>query len=370
MMRRSYVCSPVVEPYMFETVPERLRLLADKDPEREAFVFYDLDFKRVSVKRKELYDNSIKLGKTFVSMGINKGDRVAFCMSNSLEMLYANFAVIIAGGVPFYLSTNLKDGSDVIKVMTLMECKMLIVDISKSNKNNDILEAIWSSSANSSVKVPSLSCIICNGAVETKGRARFSLSDILNRPRTEDVTLPSLDPEDILTYFCTSGSSGAAKNVAYTHFSLLNWRLKTNIQVSIDETSRFFNDRPFSWAVGYPRTYLVSGATRIFIDTKLSLAGIHIERLVDVIENERCDVMYVPGYIAKDLVNNMELKTKFLKVHSAILSGERVPKSSIMLKGNFFTNLYVWYGSAEAGGVSCFTNDDYDAYEDGVIGTA
>ena len=367
-MKRSYIGASLQKPFIYETVPDRLRKLAEDDPEREAYVFYGYEFKRVPVTRKQVYDTAVKLGKTLVNMGLKKGDRVGFCMNNSVEMLHATMAVISAGCIPFFLTTNLKDGSDVIQTLFAMNCSMLIIDARVNDDNWKILESLWSRGSNESKSVPSLKYIVCNGLNVSEGKERTSLVSLINISEDFVCELPILDPEDILVYLITSGSTREPKKVAYTHFSILNWTREIDQRTGVQQSSRFFNDRQFTWAVGFPRTYLVTGVTRIFTDTRLTLSGKHVDRLADIIEKERCDVMYVPGYIAKDLINNPQLKAKFAAVQSGIVAGERFPSENLALKDDFFKVLNVFYGSTEAGGVSCFSSDNIDDYEDGIIG--
>ena len=367
-MKRSYICAPSQRPFLYETVPDRLRKFAREDPDRDAYVFYGRKFKRIPVTRKQVFDTSVKFAKTLVNMGLQKGDRVGFCMNNSIEMLHATMAVITAGGVPFFLTTNLKDGSDIIRNLLSMESSMLIIDAQVNDDNWKILESLWPRGSNESRSVPSLKYIVCNGLDVSEGKERASLASLMNANEGFDCELPILDPEDILVYLVTSGSTGEPKKVAYTHFSILNWTRETDQRIGIQESSRFFNDRQFTWAVGFPRTYLATGVTRIFTDTRLTLSGKHVDRLADIIEKERCDVMYVPGYIAKDLINNPQLKAKFATVQYAIFSGERFLRENLALKKDFFKTFHVYYGSTEAGGVSCFSSDNIDDYEDGIIG--
>ena len=116
----SYVSNPTHEPYMYQAIPDRLRCLATEDPERVAFVFYNFDGQRQAITRNNLYKNAELLAKHFVSLGMRKGSWVGICMNNSINTLYVIHGVFLAGGIPFFLVTNLKDGSDLIETMNDM----------------------------------------------------------------------------------------------------------------------------------------------------------------------------------------------------------------------------------------------------------
>ena len=47
-----------------------------------------------------------------MQQGLRKGGMVGVCMNNSLDTLYAIFGIMLAGGIPFFIAKNLKDGSD------------------------------------------------------------------------------------------------------------------------------------------------------------------------------------------------------------------------------------------------------------------
>lgn len=354
---------------MYETVPDRLRHLAAADPNREAFIYYDLTQTRSSLTRKQLLEQSTNAAKLLIQSGLKKGSKVAFCMNNSLEMLITNMGVIMAGGIPFYFSANLKDGSDLVEFISNLEAEFLFLDTHSDNENWKVLEHIWPSGEKRSKTVPTLKMVVCNGRNFKETETRLMLSSFLARVADDKITLPLLQPENTLVYFCTSGSTGKPKIVMYTHYSILNWTRSTNISLGIKEESIFFCDRTFSWAVGFPRTYLVEGTTRVFVDIKMTVAGKHSDLICDIINKERCDVVYLPGYMAADLLKNTQLCEKFKNVQRIFLSGERVLKSVFCeLKKTFCKRIITYYGSTESGGVSTFIPESEDEFEDGIIG--
>ena len=101
----------------------------------------------------------------------------------------------------------------------------------------------------------------------------------------------------------------------------------------------------------------------------MSLSGSAVGRLCDIIENENVDVVYMPGYIVKDVLNHPEYKPKFKRVEVIFVSGERFPASTIPLKDNFCKKLISWYGCTEGGGMATFQSNKAEDYEDGIIGT-
>ncbi|XP_053379142.1 long-chain-fatty-acid--CoA ligase-like [Mercenaria mercenaria] len=365
----SYSSCPMNEPFIYQSLPDRLRMLAEEDPAREAFVFYSNEEKRQALTRKEVLDKTVHLAKRLVHLGLEKGNKVAFHMNNSLEMLICNMAVVMAGGIPFFLSSNVKDGSDIIATIRHMEGEFMFIDANEGDANWLIMNTLCPSGHKSPEDAPSLKSIIFNGRADSSYKGRIALELLNSMPLSEKIELPVVLPEDILLYFCTSGSTGQPKEVTITHYSLFNWTKQANKGFGITNHSRFFNERSFSWIFGYPRTYLTEGATRICVDPRISVSGRHVNFLCDVIEKEQCDVIYLPAYMNADLKSRLDLKSKFKSVTTQIWGGERLSKQNITgLKGVFSRRICSFYGTTEAGGVSLFASDDIEDYEDGIIG--
>lgn len=365
----SYSSCPMDEQFIYQSLPDRLRMLAEEDPNREAFVFYSKELKRNVLTRKEVLEQTTHLAKRLVHLGLEKGDRAAFFMKNSLEMLICNMAVVSAGGIPFFLSSSMKDGSDLMATLRYMEGSLLFIDAFEDDNNLELLKRFSISGDNPSEEIPTLKSIIINGKDDINGKGKITLPSLIRLQLSEDKQLPVILPEDTVVYFCTSGSTGQPKIVTITHYSLLNWTKQANKGFGITNKSRFFNERSFSWIFGYPRTYVTDGATRICVDPRISVSGHHVEFLCDVIEREECDVIFLPGYLTADLKSRIDLRNKFRSVITQIWGGERLSKQNIAgLKGLYSKRICSFYGTTEAGGVSLFASDDIEDYEDGIIG--
>ena len=370
MEKLSYVHTPSNASYMYQTIPERVRCLATEEPNFPAFISYDNAGKRRAFTRQELYEQSVSLANNLTELGVEKDAMVGVCMNNSMNMLYAIFGVAFSGGIPFFLSTNLKDGSDLKDTMNDMKSKFLIIDAEESDVNWNLLDKIWSLDMDKSEQIPSLKKIICNGTKIQEGsvKSRISLEKLLKPSSKETVKLPIPLPEDPAVCFCTSGSTGKPKVVIASHFSLLNYTVDFDARNEITKGTAYFCDRQFSWAVGFPRGYIADGCTRVFVDTRMSLFGQHIERLCEIIETEKCTTVYVPGYLGVDLLRNEQLAPKFINVNVMLTAGERFNTAFVKLKGTFCKKLLACYGNTEGGFLITFHSDDSAEYEEGIAG--
>ena len=366
--RLSYICNPMNTPYMYQSIPDRLRCLATEDPERMAFVFYDFDGNRQSVTRREVYKRSEQLAKHFVGFGMRKGSWVGVCMNNSLNMLYVIFGVSLAGGIPFFLATNLKDGSDLIENLNDMKGEFLIIDASEFEPNWDILDKIWPTGEPVCDVVPTLKCVICNGRIPTQLKSRVSLGSLLDTSAPDKMQLPTVFPEDTALCFCTSGSTGKPKVVICSHYGILNWTKQCEVGQCFTKDTIFFGERPFGWAGGAPRPYVTVGCTHVFVDTRMTLSGKYVNYVCDIIEKEKVSVAYIPRYVAMDLLNNPHLASKFKTLIYMLMGGERFTQLLLPLKDMFCQNLVIWYGNTENGGSVSFYSNRSEDYEEGLIG--
>lgn len=364
----SYICTPITTPYVYQAIPDRLRYLATETPDLDAFIFYDKDGKRQAVSRKEIYETSLSLAKHFAQLGIQKGSVVGVCMNNSISMLYVIFGIICSGGIPFFLATNLKDGSDIIDMMNDMKSEYLIIDVTKDDENLQFLVNVWPSDSKRSTKIPSLKKILFNGILFPDSGSSISLTELIENPPPDDIALPQVYPEDTMACFCTSGSTGKSKAVMLSHYAMLNCTLLHTADTGISSGTVYFCDRQLGWVVGFPRTYVANGCTRVFVDTRMSLSGHHVEWLCDIIEKERATSVYIPSYLATDLLRNEQCAPKFKNVRVMTFSGERLKATFVQLKDKFCKKLVSWYGNTEGGSIATFYSEENAGYEDGIIG--
>ncbi|XP_052775828.1 3-[(3aS,4S,7aS)-7a-methyl-1,5-dioxo-octahydro-1H-inden-4-yl]propanoyl:CoA ligase-like [Mya arenaria] len=373
MAKLSYASKPKTSPYIYKTFVDTLCELAKDEPERTAFIFYDLNHVRSSLSRQELLDRATESAKKFVKMGLVKGTTVGVCMNNSLEMLILNIGIMIAGGIPFFFQTNLKDGSDVKDIFNLLGGELLITDAGPGDENWMIIDKVWPFNEDKCSLIPSLKTILFNGKEQPdiNSTMRKSVADFLAADIPDGVTFPQIQPEDTLAYFCTSGSTGSSKVVTVTHYGVMNWTERMSERFGVTKHSVWFCDRTFGWLVGFPRTYLTDGTTRVFVDTRMTIDGRNVGFIADIIEKEGCDLVYLPNYIAVDMLGRPELGHKFKKVVLIQMAGERITKAVVDKLQKVFNCKRIMsnYGITEMGGVSTYiTTESSGEFEDGIIG--
>ncbi|XP_045195149.2 3-[(3aS,4S,7aS)-7a-methyl-1,5-dioxo-octahydro-1H-inden-4-yl]propanoyl:CoA ligase-like [Mercenaria mercenaria] len=361
----SYENTPTSSEYKYKTYMQMIAHWAQLYPNKEAFVEYNAKAERHSITCQELLEKSKSFGWYVASIGIQKGDMVAFCMDNSLNMLIAMFGVQFAGGIPFSTLQSRADGYDVVKTIRGQNSKLLIMDAKQGEHSWHLLENIQSSQ-----DVFCLLDVVYNNKSSELIHFHFKEKDshVISLTNTPEVQLPDAYPEDLAMYFETSGSTGEPKLVGHAHFGFPGSTYLLKDCLEIDSQSRYFCDRPLGWSGGAPSMFFNFGATRVILNSSLSIHTNNIDFLSDVIYKEKCTHVYLPGYLVSDLLRSRGNKPKFSSVKVISYFSERFSKHYSAILNRFCEKLVICYGSTETGDVSTFSSYSSEEYEDGLIG--
>ncbi|XP_053390997.1 3-[(3aS,4S,7aS)-7a-methyl-1,5-dioxo-octahydro-1H-inden-4-yl]propanoyl:CoA ligase-like [Mercenaria mercenaria] len=397
----SYENAPTSREYKYKTYMQMVAHWAQLYPNKEAFVEYDANAKRHSITCQELLEKSKSFGRYVASIGIQKGDVVAFCMENTLNMLIAMFGVQFAGGIPFSTLQARADGTDVIDAIRVVNIRMvlehltpfdllttskkltnagqfkksllirdqnsklLVMDAKQGEQSWHLLENIQSSQRCVSL----LDVIYNNNALELIHlNFKEKESRVVSLTNTPEVTLPDIYPEDLVVYYKSSGSTGEPKLIGHTHLGFPGSTYLLKDCFEIDSHSRYFCDRPLGWSGGAPNIFIAFGATRVIVDSSLSIQKNNIDFLSDIIYQEKCTHVYLPGYLVSDLLRSRGNETKFSTVKVINFGSERFSKRFTELLGRFCKKLVIYYGLAESAEISAFSSHNPVEYEDGIIG--
>lgn len=227
---------------------------------------------------------------------------VVIIMRPCPEWLFLAFGVMFAGAriVPI-CSTN-EGGLDLIALMKkLKTCCMLAFDPGYEGEIWHVVENIVEhfkkdGSANSK-NLPSLRYLIGHAISDLSSNIK-TVKDMLKED-TQSVELPPVDPKDIFVVLYTTGSTGNPKLVAHTHSVLAyrNFISKTDSPGKIN----FFNNRPFNWVGGFPSS-VMHGQTRVTISRFARPAADPLGRVIEVIQEEKCNRAFLLPSIVSELV--------------------------------------------------------------------
>lgn len=205
-----------------------------------------------------------QLSRGLVSLGVEKGDKVAFLAPNSSEMLEGFYGVFQAGAVMTPLNTRLQPG-DYQFILEHSESKVLFVDYTLFPLIQPILP-----------NLPSLEHVFVHGG-ETEGAPSYEawLSSFSDAP-FENVPL---EESDIASLLYTSGTTGNPKGVLLTHRANYLHAMSAMHHLRVTDKDTLLHVLPMFHVNGWgsPFYYTANGASQIMLrrtDPKLILEKI------------------------------------------------------------------------------------------------
>ncbi|XP_072041325.1 medium-chain acyl-CoA ligase ACSF2, mitochondrial-like [Amphiura filiformis] len=208
-LTRSYLHAPGKLPFIGRTVGQQLYKAADEYKDKDMYVFY-ADNERITFA--EMKDKSQQFACSLLSIGIEKGDRLAVWGANHKEWLYATFAcaqlgvILVQLRLEFPLITNQE-------ILKKMNCKVLLLTRSPHDILDKACEIIPTLKTNDKSNLdcsslPDLKYVIRSDN-NTKASGTYSLTEFLQlggenlRKNVEDICW-TIDMDDPCLVYYTS----------------------------------------------------------------------------------------------------------------------------------------------------------------------
>ena len=356
--RLSYISRQRYSPFIYETVIDVIMRMVDRFPDKEVLIRHDIDDHRETITFKALKANSMQLAKFLVSKGIKRGDCVAIFGPNTIEWVVGELAIILAGGTAVHLSTSDTDANDIVDNIRKTRCKGLLIDSGTGSRFHDIILQLMSRLQSQQPSHQEEDCgSSCPAFVFLRDmigmESHHTLKKVLEMGDI-DHDLPTLQPEDNIIVFTTSGSTGKSKMVAHSHFSILNLEIHPPVKEEIFLNNIYYNDRPFVWPGGSFLMNLCRGETRVFMESSsASIQGQQTEKIWEIIEAEHCTTASFMPYFITDLIR---MKDKYMdsqfKLWYIATGGQIIENVHTQVIGPYSGGLVIGYGGTEAWGVA------------------
>jgi acyl-CoA synthetase (AMP-forming)/AMP-acid ligase II len=326
---------------------ELLEKTARDYPDKEALVYRD---ERVTYK--EFDERVDQLAVELQKLGVEKGDRCAVLLPNSIEFIYIQYAILKSGGIFIALSTRYRK-FEITYMLKHSGAKMLaLVDEFMGTDFLKLLDEIKG-------ELPNLKILLVKGKRVPSGA--YDVDGLLAkhtkpvRPEADQV-----DENEVASILYTSGSTGTPKGVMSTHRNLVWDAIRVIERLLIAERDSFLMMLPLShiFASSVMLTHAIMGGCKVVI-----MDVFEPEEALRLIEKEGISILYgVPTMFVLMLSHPNYKKYNLSTLRTGYMSGAACPielvKATIEDMG---CNISAAYGMTEC---CCISITEYgdDAY--------
>ncbi len=336
------------------TVGGMLEEMAERYPGHECLLYSDRPFRKTYSEFNSICNS---VAKSFMKMGIKKGDHVAMWATNVPEWLITLFATAKIGAVLVTVNTNYK----IFELEYLLKQSdsntLVLIDGFKDSNYIQILNELCPEIKDSKPgelnieKFPFLKNVI--SVSENKYPGMFGWSDMLDMGSdiSDDelyAISSSLDCHDVINMQYTSGTTGFPKGVMLTHYNIINNGKCIGDCMHFTHEDRLCIPVPFFHCFGLVLAVMACvthGTTMIPLEYYQPL------KVMQTIQQEKCTAVYgVPtmfiGILEHPEFNNYD----YSSLRTGIMSGSPCPVKYMELvvdKMNM-KDITIPYGQTEA----------------------
>jgi fatty-acyl-CoA synthase len=346
------------------TVGNLLNEVAQKFPDRQALKFPGTDYERTW---REFDEETARVAKGFLKMGIKKGDHVAIWANNCPEWIITFFATAKIGAVLVTVNTSYK----IFELEYLLrqsdtKCLVMIEKLKDSNYF-DIINELCPSLKESKPgglndpMLPYLKDIVFVGEQDHAGMYNFkdlySMGDEVSDDEYISIN-STLDPHDVVNMQYTSGTTGFPKGVMLTHFNIVNNGRAIGDGMKFTEEDKLCIPVPFFHCFGMVLAVMAS----VTHATSMVPLDYNPVRVMDAIQNEGCTAVHgVPTMFIAMLEHPDFKKHTFSRLRTGIMAGSPCPikvmQNVVNLMG--MKDIIIVFGQTESSpGATLTTTDD------------
>jgi long-chain acyl-CoA synthetase len=310
---------------------------AARFPDKEA-VWFKGKWKTYS----EIDSMANRLANYLVSVGVERGDRVAILYENSFEYIAAYFAVLKAGAVTVALNTETTSQA-LEYILNHSKAKAIVL---QRRYLKYLLPAMKTTLDLEHVIVEHLKPENCIGAENFK--IEECLDEIFDNGDDSELDVQSIDI-DLASIIYTSGSTGTPKGVMLTHQNIVHNTVSIAKYLSLTKDDRIMVVLPFYYVYGQSLLtthFCVSGS--VVIENRLIYPQIPLKTMRDT---EATGFAGVPSTFLIMLDRTGVREFKFPKLRYVTQAGGAMAPSTQKEVASVFneSELFIMYGATEAG---------------------
>ncbi|TDL31864.1 AMP-binding protein [Jeotgalibacillus sp. S-D1] len=312
-----------------QTVGGVVREIAKANPSTEAYVYPEHGIRKTY---REFDEETDRLARAFMGMGIAKGEHVAIWSDNKREWLLSQFATGKMGAVLVTVNTNYQENELTYLLEQSDATTLILGEEFKGTSYIDIINSICPELAGSNKgdlncsALPFLKRVIVMSENEYSGIYTWSEFEALAESITEEQLnerMKALHWDDVINIQYTSGTTGFPKGVMLTHMNIVN-----NGQIIGDFMNLTPNDRlcipvPFFHCFG---CVLGTLAAVTHGTTMVLLEQFDPGRVLQAVQDEKCTGLHgVPTMFIAELNHPDYSKYDTSTLRTGIMAGSPCP---------------------------------------------
>ena len=316
-------------PLLELTLGDLLEKQANDYPNQEAIVYPEHNFRVSYSEFNKIVDQA---AKSFLSLGVEKGDHVAMWSDNKFEWLVTQFATAKIGAVLVTVNTNYQT-TELEYLLKQSNTKVLVMDSKFKNTSyikvlTDVCPNIVESNKEfiNSVKLPYLDQVIVLG--DEAPSFAYTWNELMEKnEEISDQTLKqaksNLHWDDVINMQYTSGTTGFPKGVMLSHHNILNNANQIGKRMKLSNKDRLCIPVPFFHTFGCVLgilTAVTSAATMVIVEQ------FNAETVLKAVSKEKCTALHgVPTMFIAELNHPNFKKYDLSSLRTGIMAGSTCP---------------------------------------------
>ena len=305
---------------------------ANKKPDKEALFFKD-----DTMRYKDVAAQSRNLASLLMTIGVAKGERVAFLLEKRFEKVISIFGISATGGVNVPIK-RLSQPHQVAYILKNCGAKVFITTSSRfENMKKELVE------------LETLEAIILldgESQFENPQVRLIDWAEVEDRKVSSDFLWPKIIESDLAAILYTSGSTGQPKGVILNHLNIVSGAKSVSEYLENTENDRLLSILSFGFDYGLSQltTSFLCGAQLVLLDHLFN------KDIITAVEKYNVTGLAAVATTWNQLVQSEWDYPTMSSLRYITNSGGVIPKNNVLelhrrLKN---TSIYLMYGLTEA----------------------
>ncbi len=351
---------------LHKTVGQIVKEQTAQNPETEAYVYPEHGIRKTY---KQFDEETDRLAKAFIGIGIEKGEHIAIWSDNKREWLLSQFATGKMGGVLVTVNTSYQS-TELEYLLNQSDATTLILgEEFKGTNYIDILNTVCPELVTAekgqikSAKLSHFKRVIVMSSNSYPGIYTWQefeafAENVSDSEFQERFDL--MDPDDVINIQYTSGTTGFPKGVMLTHLNVVNNGKLVGDTMSLTEKDRLCIPVPFFHCFG---CVLGTMAAVTHSTTMVIAEQFDPKRVLQMVEDEKCTGLHgVPTMFIAELNDPAFSSFDTSTLRTGIMAGSSCPIEVMkkVINDMGASEITIAYGQTESSPVITQTRADDD----------